>query len=126
MTNQTPTGPLNRIYLSAFNTGRGFAHAVRHEAAVRDETIALLAALPLAAFIAPSLAWYTAMIGALLATMAVELLNTAIEKLADHVAPEWNTSIGLIKDYGSAAVACMLLATGLIWLSASLQSFNMI
>jgi diacylglycerol kinase (ATP) len=126
MNKQTPTGPIYRLYLAACNTGRGLAHAVRHEAAVRDETTALAIALPLAAFIAPNFAWYAAMIGVLLATLAVELLNTAIEKLADHVAPEWNAAIGLIKDYGSAAVACMLLTAALVWLAALLQKFNLV
>jgi diacylglycerol kinase len=33
-----------------------------------------------------------------------ELFNTAIEKLADMVDPEWNTKIGHIKDYSAGAV----------------------
>ena len=40
-------------------------------------------------------------IGAVLIT---EILNTAIEKLADFVEPKWNQKIGDIKDYGAAAV----------------------
>ncbi len=33
-----------------------------------------------------------------------ELLNTAVERLADFVEPDWNSKIGLIKDYCAAAV----------------------
>jgi diacylglycerol kinase len=33
-----------------------------------------------------------------------ELLNTAIEKLADIVDPKWNVKIGHIKDYSAGAV----------------------
>ena len=33
-----------------------------------------------------------------------ELLNTAIEKLADFVEPKWNEAISDIKDYSAAAV----------------------
>jgi len=33
-----------------------------------------------------------------------ELINTAIEKLADKVEPNFNPTIGAIKDYASAAV----------------------
>jgi diacylglycerol kinase (ATP) len=50
--------------------------------------------------------------------LAVELLNTAVEKLADHVTPEWNRDIGIVKDIGSAAVFCVLLLAGLVWSAA--------
>ena len=33
-----------------------------------------------------------------------ELLNTAIERLADFVEPKWNKKIGIIKDYCAGAV----------------------
>ena len=58
------------------------------------------------------------MIGTLLVLLAVELLNTAIEKLADHVTPDHHVEIGRIKDYGSAAVFCAICLAGLIWLAA--------
>ncbi len=58
------------------------------------------------------------MIGALLVLLAVEMLNTAIEKLADHVTPDHHVEIGRIKDYGSAAVFCAIAVAGLIWLAA--------
>ena len=79
---------MTRLYAALSNTLRGFAYAFKHEPAVREEAVVLLLALPLGAWLAPSAAWYVAMIGALLLVLAVELLNTAMEKLADHVAPE--------------------------------------
>lgn len=33
-----------------------------------------------------------------------ELLNTAIERFVDFIEPEWNSKVGLIKDYSAAAV----------------------
>lgn len=109
---------MKRLYAALLNTLRGFADALKNEAAVREEMAVLLLALPLGAWLAPSAAWYVAMIGALLLVLAVELLNTAMEKLADHVAPEWHPRVGLIKDYGSAAVFCTLLLAGLVWITA--------
>ena len=47
--------------------------------------------------------------GVLLVLLAVELLNTAIERLSDHVTPEHHVEIGIIKDAASAAVFCLLL-----------------
>ena len=70
------------------------------------------------ALVAPGAAWYVAMIAALLMLLAVELFNTGIEKLADHVTREQHPEIGIIKDFGSAAVFCALCLAGLIWLAA--------
>ena len=75
-------------------------------------------AVPVGVLLAPSLAWYVAMIGAVLVVLAVEFLNTAIEKLADHVTPEQHRDIGRIKDWGSSAVFCALALAGLVWLMA--------
>lgn len=33
-----------------------------------------------------------------------EIINTSIEKLADHISPEWNDQIKIVKDLGAAAV----------------------
>lgn len=109
---------LERLHGATLNTFRGLAHALRSEAALREECAVLVIALPLGALIAPSLAWYVAMIGVLLLVLTVELLNTGVEKLADHVTPEWNRDIGIIKDIGSAAVFCVLLLAGLVWSAA--------
>jgi diacylglycerol kinase (ATP) len=106
---------MNRLYKASLNTFRGLAYALRSEAALREEFVVLLLAVPAGLFIAPNAGWYVAMIGVLLLTIAVELLNTAVEKLADHVTPEWNAQIGAIKDMGSAAVFCALVLDILVW-----------
>jgi diacylglycerol kinase (ATP) len=115
---------VHRIYLATLNTFRGLSHAGRTEAAVRQELIVLAIALPLGLWAAPSAAWYVAMIGALFVVLAIELLNTAIEKLCDHVSPEWRSNIGLIKDYGSASVFFGLCLVGLVWLVALAVRFG--
>ena len=109
---------MQRLYHATLNSLRGFAAACKSEAAVREEIIALVVAVPAGLWVAPSAAWYVAMIGVLLVLIAVELLNTAIEKLADHVAPEQNPKIGALKDYGSAAVGCGLALAALVWIAA--------
>jgi diacylglycerol kinase (ATP) len=109
---------LKRLYSATLNSIRGIRYGVMHEAAVREEAILLGAGLILGLIIAPSVIWYVMMIGSLLVLLAVELLNTAIEKLADHVTPDHHTEIGRIKDYGSAAVFCGICLAGLTWLAA--------
>ncbi|MGA8819999.1 MAG: diacylglycerol kinase [Xanthobacteraceae bacterium] len=109
---------MKRLYSAFFNTLRGFGYCLVHEAAVREETVLLVIAVPLGVFLAPGVGWYVAMIGSLFAVLAVELLNTSIEKMADHVTRDWHVEIRRIKDFGSAAVFCALCFAGLIWLAA--------
>lgn len=109
---------MKRLFSATINSLRGLSYGLRTEAAVREEAIALVLALPVAFVMAPSWAWYLAMVGALLVVLAVELLNTAIEKLSDHVTRERHPDIGKIKDFGSAAVFCTLVLAGLVWLAA--------
>jgi diacylglycerol kinase (ATP) len=113
-----PELDVKRLYSAFLNTLRGFGYCLVHEAAVREETVLLVIAVPLGLFIAPSVGWYVAMIGSLLAVLAVELLNTSVEKLADHITRDWHVEIRRVKDFGSAAVFCALCFTGLIWLAA--------
>ena len=48
----------------------------------------------------------------------VELLNTAGEKLSDHVTPEHSQAIKVVKDLGSAAVLLTLTLAFLVWVGA--------
>jgi diacylglycerol kinase (ATP) len=110
---------MGRLYAATRNTLRGLACAFRSESSVRQETTLLIVAAPVGMIIAPSAGWYVAMVGVLFATLAVELLNTSIEKFADHVTPEQHPEIGMIKDVGSAAVFCTLCLASLVWVAGT-------
>jgi diacylglycerol kinase (ATP) len=109
---------VKRLFSATINSLRAIGYGFRSEAALREEMVALVAGLIAAVFIAPTVAWYVAMIASLLGLLAVEFLNTAIEKLSDHVTPEHHNAIGRIKDYGSAAVFSAICLAGLTWLAA--------
>jgi diacylglycerol kinase (ATP) len=109
---------LKRLFSATRNSLRGLVDGFVTEPALRDEAILLVVALPLGFVLAPGAAWYVAMIGAVIVILAVEFLNTAIEKLADHVTREEHDEIRRIKDFGSAAVFCALGLAGLVWLAA--------
>jgi diacylglycerol kinase (ATP) len=117
---------LRRIHGATLNTVRGLKFAARSEAALREELILLALGVPIGVLIAPDIAWYVAMVGVLLVILAVELLNTAVEKLADHVTPEFHPRIGVVKDVGSAAVFCALSLAGLIWAGALVERFSLL
>jgi diacylglycerol kinase (ATP) len=109
---------VKRIYSATLNSIRGLRYGIANEAAIREEAILLVAGLVLGLVVAPSVGWYVIMVGALLVLLGIEFLNTAIEKLADHVTPEHHIDILRIKDYGSSAVFCGICLAGLTWLAA--------
>jgi diacylglycerol kinase (ATP) len=100
------------------NSMRGFRHVLRKERAVQQEVAALIVATPLAFFVGASLFERAALIGGVLGVIAIELLNTCVEKLCDHVTPTLHPQIRAVKDRGSAAVFCAILACGLCWTAA--------
>ncbi len=107
-----------RLWKALINSINGLNWALRHEAAVQEEAIAFAIGLPLSFFVAPSLPWWIALVGSLLLLMVVELLNTAVEKLSDHVTPEHSQAIKVVKDLGSTAVLFTLTIAFLIWACA--------
>jgi len=109
---------VDRILRAAVYSWRGLIAAAKSEQAFREELVALVIAVPLAFFVAPTAWKRLALIGVILLLMAVELLNTALEKLYDHVTPAMNPDIGRIKDMSSAAVGVALAIEGFTWLLA--------
>jgi len=109
---------MTRLWKAFLNTLSGLDWALRHEQAVREEIAVLVVALPVSYFVATSLGWWLALIGSLLVLTVVEFLNTAIEKLADHVTPEHSEAIKVVKDLGSAAVFFALTLAFITWVAA--------
>jgi len=107
-----------RLLKATLNSWNGLRAAARSEEAFRQELVAFVLAVP-AAFLVAADTWRrVALIGVILLLMIVELLNTAIEKLSDHVTPHRHDAIGRIKDMASAAVGLSLVLAGMIWLVA--------
>ena len=115
-----------RLLKASRNSWNGLIACARSEEAFRQELIALAIAVPLA-FIVATDAWRrVALIGVIVLLMIVELLNTAIEKLSDHVTPHHHDAIGRIKDMASAAVGLSLLLAGVVWLIALAERFGLL
>jgi diacylglycerol kinase (ATP) len=112
---RAPSTRLGRLWRASLNTTSGFAWAVRHERAVQEECLALALGVPLSFLVAAGIGWWLALVGSLLLLLIVELLNTAVEKLSDHVTPEHHAAIKVVKDLGSAAVFCALVFALLVW-----------
>jgi diacylglycerol kinase (ATP) len=112
-----------RLWKALINSINGLGWALRYETAVREEVIAFAICFPASFFVAATLAWWLALVGSLLVLIVVELLNTAVEKLSDHVTPEHSQAIKVVKDLGSAAVLLALTLAFLVWGSALVVRF---
>ena len=107
-----------RLWKATVNSRNGLIFALRSEQAVREEVGALILAIPLAWVIGATMMRRVELFGAVVLVLVVELLNTAIEKLADRLTTDHDLQIGRVKDMGSAAVGVTLLMSGLFWLFA--------
>lgn len=108
-------GGLRRVW-NAFGYSRaGFAAALRHEAAFRQELALGVPMLLLAPLVAPTALQALALAGVVLLVWIVELLNSAIEALADAISTEQHPLLGRAKDLGSAAVMLALLLAAAVW-----------
>ena len=117
---------MRRLLLATLNSWNGLRAAARNEQAFRQELMAFALAVPLAFMVGAGLWQRVALIGVVALILIVELLNTAIEKLSDHVNPDNHPVIGWVKDMGSAAVGLSLLLAGLVWLAALAERLGLL
>jgi len=82
----------------------GLRHGLRTERSVRFEAAVLVLVVVALAVLRPEPLWWAATALASAGVLAAELLNTAIEALADHLSPELHPQIRVVKDCAAAAV----------------------
>ncbi len=106
---------IGRIRKAFLYSMEGLRHAATKEAAFQQELIVLAAlsvlclALPFGAYLKIQL------LIAHIAILVVELLNSAIEAVADKVSLEFDDLIKQAKDTASAAVFLIFVAAFLLW-----------
>ena len=109
-------GGLQRVWRAMGYSLAGLRAAVRHEAAFRQELALGVPMLLLVPWLAPGRWQALLMAGSVVAVWVVELLNSAIEALADALSVEQHPLLGRAKDLGSAAVMLSLVFAGVVWL----------
>ena len=115
-----------RIWKATMNSRNGLAFAIGSEQAVREEIFALLLSVPLAWLIGATAMRAVELVCAVAFVLVVELLNTAIEKLADRLTMDHDKQIGRVKDMGSAAVGVALLMAGASWIFAVVERLGFV
>lgn len=96
------------------------------ETAFRHIMLALIVCLALLFAIGASLMEFCALLILFFVLVAVEALNTAIECIVDHLAPNWEEFARDAKDLGSLATMCLLFANGLYLCALLLRYFEIL
>jgi len=117
---------LLRLWRATINTRNGLAFAIRSEQAIREELAILAVSIPLAWVIGATTMRRVELVATVVLVLVVELLNTAIEKLADRLTTDHDPKIGHVKDMGSAAVGVTLVMAGMFWLFAIAERMGVI
>lgn len=109
-------GGVSRLLNASRYSIQGLCAAVRHEAAFRQELAAFVVLCPMAVWLGRGMGEVFLLIGSMLLVLIVELLNSAIEAVADAVTLDPHPLIGRAKDLGSAAVMLSILFSIAVWL----------
>ncbi len=111
-------GGLARIAAAFWNSLRGLQEGLSTESAIKQEVAIACLLLPLSFFIARDLWTWVALVASLLFVLSIEFLNTAIERLCNHIQPDKHEAIRITKDLASAGVFFALALGALIWIAA--------
>jgi len=106
---------IGRIYKAFYCSMKGFKSAYIHEAAFRQELILCLLLFPTSFFIASTIADWLMLVLSLLFLLFAEIINSALEALADRISLEHHELLGRAKDLGSAGVFIAMLVVILTW-----------
>jgi diacylglycerol kinase (ATP) len=96
----------------------GLAGAVRTENSFRFHVGATVAVFAVLAWLRPAPLWWAVVAVTVVLVLAVELINTALEQLADHLHPAQHPAIRTVKDCAAAAV--LIASLGALVVAASL------
>ena len=109
---------------AARNSRDGLAHALRHERSVRQEVVALAAAVVVSPALAETARHAVLLVSVVALVVIVELLNNAVEAVCNRVTTERDPLIKIAKDSGSAAVTLTILIALAFWIEALWSAFS--
>ena len=111
-------GGLARIVAAFWNSLGGLREGLSTESAIKQEVAIACLLVPLSFFVASDLWTWVALIASLFFVLSVEFMNTAIERLCNHIQPHRHEAIRITKDLASAAVFFALALAALVWIAA--------
>ena len=87
----------------------GLAHALRTEQSLKAQVVVFILVIVAMLWLRPGALWWALVLLASAGVLATELINTAIEHLADHLHPDVHPQIRVVKDCAAAAVLTAVL-----------------
>lgn len=123
LTNKQNGSGAQRVFKATLCSFKGFKAAWLHESAFRQELVLSAVLLPLSFYLAQSRQHWLLLFGALLFVLFAEIINSALEALADSVTLEHSVLIGRAKDLGSSGVFIALTFLLAVWGEAILSLF---
>lgn len=106
----TETNHKNRSFLTRLRFAlAGLAHALRAENSIKIQVGVFAIVVAAMLVLRPEPVWWGLVLLASSGVLTAELLNTAVEHLADHLHPEVHPSIRTVKDCAAGAVLVAVL-----------------
>ena len=104
----------------------GLGHAVRAESSFRIQVGVFVLVIVAMLVLRPGPVWWGLVLLASSSVLAAELLNTAVEHLADHLHPEIHPSIRVVKDCAAAAVLVAVLGAVAVGVALAVHLLGLI
>ena len=115
--------PVQRLVYASKYSLQGLAYALRNEQAFRYEA-AVLAVICILLCMMPFTLWQRILLAVMwLAVMALELVNSAVEKAFDLISEEYRPEIKAGKDMISASVFIMVCMNILCWSAVIISTY---
>jgi diacylglycerol kinase (ATP) len=109
---------LSRVFKATRCSYLGFIAAWKHESAFRQELLMVAILFPLSFLLYESRNHWLLLFASLMLVLFAEMINSAIEALADAISLEHHVLIGRAKDMGSAVVFISLTVLTVVWADA--------
>lgn len=116
-------GGFKRIVNAFGYSLQGIKAALQHEAAFRQESALVVILFPTAFWLGRDATEIFLLCFSLILVLIIELINSAIEALADSISTNHHPLLGRAKDIGSAAVLLALLCAGCWWAYVLIDRF---
>jgi undecaprenol kinase len=99
----------------------GLVHALRSEHSLKLQLSIFAGAVTGLIVLRPEALWWALVLLASAGVIAAELINTALEHLADHLHPAWHPQIRIVKDCAAAAVLVAVLGAIAVGIALALH-----
>lgn len=116
-------GGFRRLFKALIYSIKGLKATYQNEAAFRQELALAIVLLPLGLVLGQSYLDKILLSASVILVLIFELINSAIESLADAISTEHNPLLGRAKDQASAAVLIAIMLMILIWLLILIKQF---